>query len=47
MPGPKVEIDQPVDETGESYRRMREPGTLAILGLNLAGLGFARRKQAA
>ncbi len=31
MPEPNVAIYQPVDETGESYRRMREPGTLAIL----------------
>ena len=27
--------------------RVPEPGTLAIMGLGLAGLGFARRKKAA
>ncbi|MDE0797554.1 MAG: PEP-CTERM sorting domain-containing protein [Alphaproteobacteria bacterium] len=34
--------------TGEAaVRVLPEPGTLAVLGLGLAGIGYARRKRAA
>ncbi len=33
--------------TGVGVNGVKEPGTLAIFGLGLAGLGFARRRKAA
>ncbi len=43
--------DQSFHKVGSDYfrfsRTIPEPGTLALFGLDLAGLGFARRKKAA
>jgi hypothetical protein len=41
----EIAIDYPTPTTGVLPNQIPEPGTLAIFGLGLAGLGFARRRR--